>query len=84
MDNLAFRNQLLAIEPEAIGGEMEGAGLYLAAHDAQVPWMLVKAICDWADGNKGEDKAARQALAAQNAATFTLHTIAQGGFGPES
>ena len=27
-----FRNKLLGIEPEAIGGEMEGTGVYAAAH----------------------------------------------------
>jgi hypothetical protein len=54
---------------------MEGAGLYAAARDAKVDWILVKAICDWADGNKGADKDARQATAARNAAQFVLHTL---------
>ena len=49
VDNLAFRQELLEFEPEAIGGEMEGAGLYTACQDRQVDWILVKAICDWAD-----------------------------------
>ena len=68
VDNLAFRQQLLKLEPEALGGEMEGTGLYTASQYRQVAWILVKAICDWADGNKGADKAARQATAAANAA----------------
>jgi len=42
----AFRNHLLKLEPEAIGGEMEGSGLYVAAGEAKVDWILVKAICD--------------------------------------
>lgn len=75
VDNLDFRAQLRAFEPEAIGGEMEGAGLYAACHDKQVHWLLVKAICDWADGNKEVDRAARQQLAAANAAAFVLHTL---------
>jgi len=53
VDNLDFREQLRGFEPEAIGGEMEGAGLYVACQDQKVDWILVKAICDWADGHKG-------------------------------
>ncbi len=49
-----FRNKLLGIEPEAIGGEMEGTGVYAAAHRNKVDWILVKAICDWADGYKDD------------------------------
>jgi nucleoside phosphorylase len=56
IDNMAFRDQLLELEPEAIGGEMEGTGLYTAAHRAKVDWILVKAICDWADGNKAGNR----------------------------
>ena len=54
-----FRDQLLALEPEAIGGEMEGIGLYTAAQGEKVDWILVKAICDWADGNKETDKTSK-------------------------
>ena len=79
VDNLAFRQELLAFEPEAIGGEMEGAGLYVACQDRHVDWILVKAICDWADGNKATDKDARQATAACNAALFVLHTLQKVG-----
>lgn len=75
VDNLDYREQLRAFEPEAIGGEMEGAGLYAACQDKKVDWILVKAICDWADGNKAHDKDTRQQAAAQNAARFVLHAI---------
>lgn len=75
VDNLDFRDQLRALEPEAIGGEMEGAGLYVACHDAKVDWILVKAICDWADGHKNRNKTKRQALAARNAAEFVSHML---------
>ena len=75
VDNLKLRQQLLALEPEAIGGEMEGAGLYVACHDAKVDWMLVKAVCDWADGEKHVGKKERQAIAARNAASFVLHAL---------
>src|SRR5262249_50341561 len=52
VDDLDFREQLRALEPEAIGGEMEGAALYGACHDRKVDWMLVKGISDFADGRK--------------------------------
>jgi nucleoside phosphorylase len=71
----AFRDWLLKTEPEAIGGEMEGAGLYAAARDAKMDWILVKAICDWADGTKNDDT---QPLAARNAAQFVLHVLQLG------
>ncbi len=77
VDNVDFRGQLLRFEPEAIGGEMEGAGLYVACQNSKVDWILVKAICDWADGQKGVDKSARQQQAARNAAAFVLHALQQ-------
>lgn len=72
----AFRDWLLKTEPEAIGGEMEGSGLYAAARDAQVDWILVKGICDWADGEKND---AAQPLAARNAAEFVKFAVGIGG-----
>lgn len=75
VDNVDYRDQLRKLEVEAIGGEMEGAGLYVACQDAKVDWVLVKAICDWADGNKAQDKDARQAQAAKNAAEFVVHAL---------
>lgn len=75
VDNLDHRAQLQALEPEAIGGEMEGSGLYVACHDRKVDWILVKGICDWADGKKSVDKQQRQATAARNAAEFVIHAL---------
>ena len=72
VDNLDFRNQLLALSEEAIGGEMEGGGLYVACQQNKVDWILVKAICDWADGKKSEGKKEKQKLAAINAAEFVI------------
>ena len=77
VDNRDYREQLQRLAPAALGGEMEGAGLYVACQDAQVDWIVVKAICDWADGNKAEDKDARQRLAAGNAAVFVAHALQQ-------
>ena len=75
VDNIDFRDQLRALEEEAVGGEMEGAGVYAACQSEKVDWILVKAICDFADGNKAKDKQARQATAAANAAQFVRHAI---------
>ncbi len=60
INNEDYRDKLLRIEPEAIGGEMEGTGVYAAAYRNKVDWILVKAICDWADGNKDQEKEVRQ------------------------
>lgn len=79
VDNVDFREQLRKFERETIGGEMEGAGLYAAADLKKVDWILAKAICDWADGKKSEDKKQRQQLAAQNAAEFVFHILERGG-----
>lgn len=80
VDNQDFRDQLLTFELEAIGGEMEGGGLYAAAQRKKVDWILVKAICDWADGNKKQVEGQRQKEAAENAARFTKYVIEKGGF----
>ncbi|HKR01886.1 MAG TPA: NB-ARC domain-containing protein, partial [Pyrinomonadaceae bacterium] len=75
VDNLEFRQELLRLEPEAVGGEMEGAGLYVSCQDSNIDWILVKAICDWGDGHKAQDKEERQQKAARNAASFVLHVL---------
>ncbi|TMD57830.1 MAG: TIR domain-containing protein [Chloroflexi bacterium] len=79
VDNYDFREQLRQLEPEAIGGEMEGAGLYAAAQRKRVDWIVIKAICDWADGEKGYQKQQRQQIAAENAAGFVMYVLKQGG-----
>ncbi|MEO8955345.1 MAG: hypothetical protein ABI396_15585 [Ktedonobacteraceae bacterium] len=80
IDNKAFRDQLLHYAPDAIGGEMEGEGVYAAAQSCKVDWIVVKAICDWADGNKTKDKEMRQQQAADNATRFIFHVLQHGGF----
>lgn len=77
IDNMDFREQLRALEPEAIGGEMEGGGLYVACGDSKVDWILVKGICDWADGHKDQNRDENQRLAAHNAASFVLRMLEQ-------
>ncbi len=85
IDNIDYRDQLLKLEPEAIGGEMEGGGLYVACHDSKTDWIVIKAICDWADGNKSNPKKKEdQTLAARNAAIFTLGVIKKAAFKSQS
>ncbi len=78
VDNLDYRDQLQSLWPEAGGGEMEGKGLYVAAGNTD--WIIVKAVCDWADGNKRKNKKENQKLAAKNAVEYVFFTIDQGGF----
>jgi nucleoside phosphorylase len=72
VDSLNFKLGLLARYPEALGGEMEGAGLYAAAERAKVEWIIVKAICDWGDGNKHKQY---QPLAAAAAVSLFEHVL---------
>jgi len=80
VDNVDFREQIRSQEPEALGGEMEGAGLYTAAVDRNTDWIVVKAICDWADGRKRVQKARRQKHAAEQAIGLVFRTIQLGSF----
>jgi nucleoside phosphorylase len=38
VDNIDFRDPLRRFEPEALGGEMEGAGLYTASSERKIDW----------------------------------------------
>lgn len=80
VDNHDYREELRSFEPEALGGEMEGGGIYVAATEARIGWCIVKAVCDWADGNKAQDKDERQRTAARNAAEYVLRAVDAGGF----
>lgn len=76
VDNVDFREDLKSIAGgEAIGGEMEGIGLVVAAAEKPTPWVIVKAICDWADGKKSEQKKERQLTAARNAVSFMFRAL---------
>jgi nucleoside phosphorylase len=79
VDNLDYRNQLLQLFPEAKGGEMEATGMYAAAREEETHWMVIKAVCDYADGKKGRGKKANQVLAANNAAQFVFFVLERGG-----
>jgi len=64
IDNLDYRKSLQKLAAETIGGEMEGGGIYVACAEHKVDWIVIKSICDWADGNKGVDKDVRPASSA--------------------
>lgn len=51
-----FRDRLLRQfkDLKPVGGEMEGHATYAAAQLTKVEIILVKAICDWADGDKDD------------------------------
>jgi len=80
VDSPSFKRQLLSFEPEAIGGEMEAAGLYASAYKGKIDWIMVKGICDWGENKNNPNKKQDQALAATNATAFVFHVIRQGGF----
>lgn len=78
IDNEKYKRDLIekfeackGTNKKIIGGEMEGVGLASTLSRSGNPnWIIVKGICDWADGDKKENKKERQALAAKNAADF--------------
>lgn len=73
VDNLAWRNELKHKYSDYKGGEMEGMGIASACENKNIPWILLKSICDFGDGNKGDTpeaeelKNARQVNAAEAA-----------------
>jgi len=72
-----FREHLQRVAPEALGGEMRGAGLYSVAQLKNVDWVVVKSVCDWVDGTRGRNESASESLATKNAISFILHSLQQ-------
>jgi nucleoside phosphorylase len=83
VDNRKYRDMLMKMAGAgAQGGEMEAIGISFAAELLKKDWIIVKAICDWGDGNKNApnvNKEADQKLAAENAA-YVVHKALS--FGP--
>ncbi len=71
IDNKSEIEKLKQSFPEAIGGEMEGAGMLAAAHRKKTDWVLIKGICDW--GYDKDDK--HQVAAMENAASFLMFVL---------
>lgn len=80
IDDIQFRDQLvLDLAPEAIGGEMEATGLAAASYRRNTHWLVIKAVCDFADGRKGTEKLERQRSAARNASRVVIAMLEAGG-----
>lgn len=79
LDSLDFRESLKAQFPDAIGGEMEGSGVYGAVSAKHVDWIVIKAICDWGHDKNHAEKDAWQKLAANNAAQVLKIALCQDG-----
>jgi nucleoside phosphorylase len=75
IDSPVFKAHLLQLEPEAIGGDMEAAGVLAAAYKGKVDWIIAKGIADWAEAKDKKD----QGKAAANAVDLVFHVIRQGG-----
>ena len=74
VDDREFKEELVRRYPRAIGGEMEGRGAYGACRNRNITeWIIVKAICDWADGTKSTKKEKNQIIAAESAVSFLNH-----------
>lgn len=71
IDNPDFKKKLLEQYPETIGGEMEGAGISAVGQLSKLDWIVVKAVCDWADGDKNDTY---QEIAAAAAVSLT-HSV---------
>jgi nucleoside phosphorylase len=74
VDNPDFKATLFQQFPQAVGGEMEGAGLCAASGRVGTAWILVKSICDWGDGKKHKK---HQPLAAATAANLVHYVLSQ-------
>lgn len=74
VDDAEFKASLFERFPDAIGGEMEGAGVAAAADRKKCKWILIKAICDWGDGTKAKN---HQEFAAAAAIDLVVHVLNQ-------
>ncbi|MEO1516813.1 MAG: hypothetical protein AAFV95_17460 [Bacteroidota bacterium] len=75
VDNIEFRNELLSVFPKAKGGEMEGNGVYVASTHGKLDWIVVKAICDFADGEKSVNKKENQQIAIRSSVSLCKHVF---------
>lgn len=70
-----FRDALLLLHQTSLGGEMEGAGLSAACDSKNKDWIVIKGICDFADGNKDADKDNKQRIAAKSSVDLLVHVL---------
>ena len=71
-----FKKQLREVRPDALAGEMEGAGIFLAARDTchKVEPIVIKSVGDWGDGNKDECRGWED-FASHTAATYVHYQM---------
>lgn len=81
VDDPDFKNGLFDKFGHAIGGEMEGAGVASCAERQKRDWIIVKGICDWADGEKTNH---HQGFAAAAAVDLARTVFADPGVLPNS
>jgi nucleoside phosphorylase len=74
VDDPDFKARIWAIEPEAVGGDMEGVGIVDACARRRRRWIVVKTVCDWGE-NKESDA---QPQAASNAVKLVFEMILRG------
>ncbi|MDR1062521.1 MAG: PQQ-binding-like beta-propeller repeat protein [Azoarcus sp.] len=88
IDDKKHRDDLVSKAANVVGGEMEGLGIGCAVEGKNIQWLIVKAICDFADGNKNNPrKDEHQKLAAKHAADVVFEALRRlgppgGGSGP--
>ncbi|XP_073253368.1 uncharacterized protein [Porites lutea] len=68
------RKELVNRHPLAAGVEMEGEGVFTAAFDSQVEWLIVKGIADFADGEQATAES-WEACASVMAASLVSHIL---------
>ena len=70
VDERKFRDKLVKMATNVVGGEMEGLGIYYAVENKEpkIDWLIVKAICDWGVNKYNSNKEKDQKRAADNAA----------------
>jgi adenosylhomocysteine nucleosidase len=75
----AYRDELvrmgMAKGGPVVGGDMEGVGFLSTSDRANPRWIVVKAICDFADERRDEEIEATRLTACYNAAKFVLATL---------
>ncbi|CAN5800179.1 hypothetical protein BH11BAC3_BH11BAC3_12220 [soil metagenome] len=75
IDSKQFLTDLRTAFPNAVGGEMESAGIYAASDQKKIDWLIIKGICDFADGKKHLNKDANQKTAIKSAINFTTKLL---------
>lgn len=55
VNDIEFKKMLTSEYPNAIGGEMESSGVWSSASKHNKQWIVIKSVCDWADGDKTDE-----------------------------